>query len=262
MTRLMLFIVLAHAAIVRAQPGADPATQVARVEAAYENLDYDDAEAMARSALAHIEVFAPDQLIRLHTTLALILYARGDELDASAQFRAALSLDPELRLDPLLVSPVTLAFFEDIKADFSRERAAEQEPANAIRYYVRLEDPRQPATWRSALIPGWGQRYKGETTKGWVLTGLWAVSSASTLVAHVQYQQAHQDYLSETDPTQIDQRRETQDLWYNTRGALALGMVAIWSFSAADALLTGGPTATSGLDVGPAPGGVRLRLRF
>lgn len=38
----------------------------------------------------------------------------------------------------------------------------------------RGEDVISPlgAVWRSALVPGWGQRYKGETKKGWIFTGV------------------------------------------------------------------------------------------
>ena len=40
------------------------------------------------------------------------------------------------------------------------------------------------AVWRSAVIPGWGQRYKGERTKGWVFTGLAAGMAAASVGAY------------------------------------------------------------------------------
>ncbi|NNF57930.1 MAG: hypothetical protein HKN04_06780 [Rhodothermaceae bacterium] len=260
----LLLLSLLGASAAMAQPGADPATVVSQVEAAYENLEYGEAEARARSALARFEVFTPDQLVRLHTTLGLILYARGDELEASEQFRAALSLDPELTLDPLLVSPVTLAFFEDTKATLIRESdTAAQDSAPTVRY-IRLEDPRPAATWRSAVLPGWGQRYKGETAKGWILTGLAAATAAGTLTAHLQYEQAHQEYLDERDPTRIPERDATQNRWYDTRGVLALGMAAVWLYAAADAVLVGGPGEASeaALQLRPTLSGARLQWRF
>lgn len=262
--RALLLLSVFGSSAALAQPGADPGSVVEQVEAAYENLEYDEAEAQARRALARFEVFTPDQLVRLHTTLGLILYARRDELEASEQFRAALSLDPELTLDPLLVSPVTLAFFEDTRATLLRENdTAAQEPIPTIRY-IRLEDPRPAATWRSAVLPGWGQRYKGEATKGWILTGLATATTAGTLAAHLQYEQAHDAYLAETDPDRIRERDDTQNRWYNARGGLALGMAAVWLYAAADAVLTGGPedAEPSALQLRPTPGGARLVLRF
>src|SRR5690606_16471196 len=94
-----------------AQPTPGPAEVLARIEAAYAGFEYAEAETLAWEALDEYEGFAPDQLVRIHTTLALILYARGDEREAGDQFRAALSLAPDLTLDPLLVSPTALAFF-------------------------------------------------------------------------------------------------------------------------------------------------------
>lgn len=265
MLRFGVLVLLVVAGGALAQPGADPATVVEQVEVAYENLDYDAAEAQARRALARFEAFTPDQLVRLHTTLGLILYARGNDLEAAEEFRAALSLDPALTLDPLLVSPVTLAFFEDTRAVLAREAdAAGQDTAPVVRY-IRVEDPRPAAAWRSALVPGWGQHYKGNSTKGWVLTGLWATTLAGGAYAHVQRQNAREVYLAETDPSRIAERYDTFDTWHKMRGGLLLGTAAVWIYAAADAALAGGSDSSqraSAIQVSPAPGGFVLRVRF
>lgn len=255
---LARFILLLPATLC-AQPAADPATLVERVESAYENLAYDDAEALARNALARFEAFSPDQLIRLHTTLALILYARGEELEAAEQFRGALTLSPDLRLDPLLVSPVTLAFFEETKAAFVRERNVEDSPEVAIRY-IQLYDERPAATWRSAVLPGWGQRYKGEGAKGWVMTGLWVATLGGAAVAHIQRQDARNVYLAETDPALVADRFDTYNTWHKARGGLLIGAMAVWVYAAVDALTSGGPQ--SSLQISATPSGISIGLRF
>lgn len=242
-----------------AQPGADPAVQVERVESAYENLAYDDAEALARTALSRFEAFSPDQLLRLHTTLALVLYAKGEELEAADQFRAALALNPDLRLDPLLVSPVTLAFFDESKAVFIRQRDAQNNPEQAIRY-IQVRDNRPAATWRSVAMPGWGQRYKGENTKGWLLTGAWAATLGGAVAAHFQRQDARDAYLAETDPALVLEKYDTYNTWHRARGGLLIGVAAIWTYAAADALATGGPQ--SSLQISPTPSGVSIGWRF
>src|SRR5690606_33870504 len=117
---LLLGLLLAAASA--AQPGSSPAAVVAEVEAAYERFDYEAAEAPARQALANHEAFTPGQLVRLHTLLGLLLYARGEGLEAATQFRAALTLAPSLTLDPLLVSPATIAFFEETRGTFLQEQ--------------------------------------------------------------------------------------------------------------------------------------------
>ena len=255
---LVGFILLLPATLC-AQPAADAAILVERVESAYENLAYDDAEALARNALARFEAFSPDQLIRLHTTLALILYARGEELEAAEQFRGALTLSQDLRLDPLLVSPVTLAFFEETKAAFVRERDVEDSPEVAIRY-IQLYDERPAATWRSAVLPGWGQRYKGEGAKGWVMTGLWVATLGGAAAAHIQRQDARDVYLAETDPALVADRFDTYNTWHKARGGLLIGAMAVWAYAAVDALTSGGPQSV--LQISPTPSGISIGLRF
>jgi hypothetical protein len=255
----MLLGLLLSGAAAQAQPVTDPAAVVAEVEAAYERLDYETAEALAREALAHHEAFTPGQLVRLHTLLGLILYARGEELEAAAQFRAALTLDPTLTLDPLLVSPATIAFFEQTKAAFLQEQAAGDEPGGAVRYVV-VHDPRPSALARSLAFPGWGQRYKGEQTKGWVLTGLWATGLAAATAAHVSYGQARDDYEAEMDPDLVDERYATMDAWYKARNNALLGAALVWAYAAVDAGVFGEPEEQVALR--PSPGGLALRVRF
>ncbi len=253
LTGLLLFSPLAASA----QPGADPATMLARVESAYENLEYDEAEGLAKNALSRFEVFTPDQLIRLHTTLALILYSKGEGIEATEQFHSVLTLNPGFQLDPLLVSPVTLAFFEEAKAAFVRETL--DKPAETVRY-IQINDLRPAATWRSGVLPGWGQRYKGQGTKGWLLTGLWAASLGGTVAAHIQRQDARDAYLTETDPAAVGERFDTYNTWHKARGGLLIGAAAIWTFAAVDALSSGGPR--SPLQIMATPSGISVGLRF
>ena len=252
---LLLFSPLA----LSAQTGADPATLLSRVESAYENLDYDEAEGLARTALSRFDAFTPDQLIRLHTTLALILYSRGEELEAAEQFRGALTLNPGLQLDPLLVSPVTLAFFEEARAAFVREQDVEDTPTESVRY-IQLPDMRPAATLRSAVLPGWGQRYKGDGTKGWAITGLWAASLGGAAAAHFRRQDARDAYLAETDPALVADRYDTYNTWHKARGGLLVGAAVVWAYAAIDALSSGGPQ--SSLQVFPTPSGFSIGLRF
>jgi hypothetical protein len=258
-TPLLIGLLLVGAAGARSQPVTDPAAAVAEVEAAYERLDYETAERLARAALEHHEAFTPGQLVRLHTLLGIILDARGEELEAAAQFRAALTLDPTLTLDPLLVSPATIAFFEQTKARFLQEQAAGEEPGGVVRYVV-VHDPRPAAFARSLALPGWGQRYKGERTKGWVLTGLWAGGLAGAAAAEVRFRQLREDYLAEeTDPARARELGDAMDAWYKVRNNVLLGTALVWAYAAVDAGVFGGPETVA---VQPSPGGVALRFRF
>lgn len=56
------------------------------------------------------------------------------------------------------------------------------------------------AMWRSTLVPGWGQRYKGETRKGWLLTGSAVALGAGTIAAALNRERASSAYFGETSP--------------------------------------------------------------
>jgi tetratricopeptide (TPR) repeat protein len=265
----LLGLALSLAAVpAAAQPGPDPAAAVSAVEAAYEALDYAQAEALARQALARSEAFTRAQLVRLHTTLGLLLFARNDALGASEQFRAALSLDQALTLDPVLVSPVTLAFFDETKGAFLRERAGEVVGTGPAVRYVVVRDVRPDAALRSIVLPGWGQRMKGQRAKGWVLTGAWAGALGASVATHIQRGRARQEYLRDdiTDPDSIAANYRHYNRWHRARGALLLGAGVVWAAAIVDALATGAPEAPGAaparLAVEPAGAGLRLRFRF
>ena len=241
------------------------AAVVAEIRQAYERLDYAEAEAKAREALAANADFTVDQLVELHTLLALIAFSDNREAEARAQFLSALTLNPDLELDPLLVSPKILAFFDELRRD-RRRAAPEEDPAAAIRY-VRVEDPRAAAAMRSLLLPGWGQQYKGQKTKGWILTGLWSVAAAGTVVAHIRRKQTRDAYLAETNPDLVPARYDTFNTWHKARNNLALATALLWAYSYFDALLfRPAPPAGRRLLITADPLSARprlwLRLRF
>ncbi len=259
---LALLVLLALPPGARAQPAPDPAGVVAQVEAAYEALDYAQAEALARQALARPEAFSRAQLVRLHTTLGLLLYAQNDLLAAAEQFRAALSLDPRLTLDPVLVSPVTVAFFESTKEAFQREQAGAPGPEPAVRYVV-VRDRRPGAALRSLALPGWGQRAKGQAAWGWALTAAWAATLGGGAYAHAERQQARRAYLDAPTQEEADVRYRPYNRWHKTRGVLLAGTGVVYAVAVLDALATGAPEAPPArLAVEPGGAGLRLRVRF
>lgn len=260
---LGMLVLLLGAEAARAQP--DPAGLLAAMRDAYGRLDYDTAEQRAREALALHERLSADHLVETHVTLGLILYARNEPIEAREQFEAALSLAPNLRLDPLLVSPKTIAFFEEIRGDVEQSGTGARSPV--IRY-VRVHDPRPAAALRSLAVPGWGQLYKGEAVKGWALVGVWGAAAGGTLVAHFKRQSAEEAYLAARDPQEIQDRYDDFNRWHKARGALALGLAAVWTYATLDALVLGGPEIpeVGAFELGPVPAGeavgLGLRVRF
>ncbi|MDQ7039984.1 MAG: DUF5683 domain-containing protein [Rhodothermus sp.] len=246
----------------KAQPVYTPEQLLQTVWQAYQALEYDRADSLARHALTDYTRFTPDQLVALHTVLALVAMSRNEPTEARRHFEAALSLNPELQLDPVLASPKVRDFFEQIRQEM--QRLSPRTTAETTIRYVLRPDPRPEAALRSLLLPGWGQRYKGQHRKGWILTGSWGLLLGGSLTTHLQYKRAYNRYRRETDPTRIETRYRTANRWFKTRNGLLIGLTAVWAYSYLDALLQ--PVAAEAPIVRPyvvtTTPGLKLQWRF
>lgn len=95
-----------------------------------------------------------------HRLLGLAYFFLGRRDVAEQHFMAYLRLDLDARLDPALVPPEAVTFFEDIRARHAAELRAMRPKPKPKRSLV-LE-----------LLPPFGQIQNGETTKAWVLGGM------------------------------------------------------------------------------------------
>lgn len=219
--------------------GQERGDALARMRAAYEQFDYAAVERLAQEALDNYRAYAPGELAAIHVLLGRVRFAQGRPEAARAQFRAALSLQPALELDPLLVSPKVLELFRTVRQEISaaRERASETAAAGAPRYVV-LRDPRPAATLRSIVLPGWGQLYKGQEIKGWTLIGLWGGTLVGSGIAHLIRAEYRDAYLSATDPAVAKANYPRYSTWHKVRNSLLLGAALVWGYGVIDALLT------------------------
>jgi hypothetical protein len=234
------------------------------MEEAISEFDYETAEVRARAALARFEELAPDRLVTVHATLGTLLYARGEAVEARRQFAAALSLDPTLELDPVLVSPPTIEFFETVRRETARAPAAVTTVPETR--YVVLDDRRPGAAVRSLVAPGWGQFYKGDRAKGVALAVAAAVTSGGAIYAHNARRDARNEYLAATSPDEAERLYAPYNDWHRARTAFAIGAASVWAVALVDAVVTGAPRrpGTERLSLQPSAEGtgVTLRARF
>ncbi|WP_412070339.1 hypothetical protein [Rubrivirga sp. IMCC43871] len=251
----------AGVAPVRAQAGvpSTPAALIQAMEAAAGRLDYDEASSLARTALERYAELTPDQLITVHTALGVLHHTRSEPVEARRQFAAALSIDPELRLESVLISPKTVEFFDAVRADL-RAAGRAADPALAETRYVVLVDRRPTAAVRSLVAPGWGQFHKGDRTKGWAFAISAAATAAGALTTTISRADARADYLAAVTPEEIDETYRVYDRWHRARGAFVIGAAAVWAAALADALLTGAPDPPP-VSIAPSSDGTGLSLR-
>lgn len=165
---LALGLVAALAATAAGQPGgtADSADLLTAAESSIAAGDYDRAIELAGSVAAS-EAAAKADFAEAHRLLGLAHYFRGDTATAETEFVAYLKLDLDGRLDPAVVPPEAVAFFEDVRARHAAE--------------LRKLRPRQRRfLWLNLLPPG-GQIQNKQYAKAWVLGGVEVALAATHL---------------------------------------------------------------------------------
>jgi hypothetical protein len=228
------------------------------VREAYRRLEFDRADSLARRALEERHRFSPAQLVELHIVVANVAYARGDEEAAARHFRLTLQLRPDLALDPLRYSPKVVEFFDNV-----RQEVAGREQLPSIVYQIVEPDPRPAAALRSALVPGWGQSYKGDDAKAWSMFGVWAGSTIASMHSRRRLATIRADLEQGPEVQLRAELEEAQDRWMRVRTYTTAVAAVTWIASYVDALLHVPDTSVS-LHVSPQPDGgmVSFRMRL
>ncbi|MCI0690965.1 hypothetical protein L0337_03045 [candidate division KSB1 bacterium] len=214
-----------------AQTGATD--RAAEIKRALQQAEYQIAADLADSAITHFREHAPAQLAEIHAFRALIFFEQGSSARGEEHLMLALQLDPGLQLDPIFFSPQIRERLEALRPQIVTLDSAN---APAVRYIV-VPDPRLEAAWRSLLLPGWGQRFKGQKTKGRLFTISAAALAGATLASHILRERAENKYLQAEEEADIKSRYDTLNRYHLLRNNLALALGVVWGAAALDALI-------------------------
>ncbi len=210
--------------------------QVLKVIQLYDSVNFHKAITTGDSLLQSGKNFSPDDLALLQQYVAFSYFNIGKVDSARTHFLSLLSLKPKIRFDPAETSPKIIEYFEQLRKDYSALTPNNQQPV--FTKYVISADLRPHAAWRSAVLPGWGQFYKGQKTRGILLGGAFWGSLAATTVAVLKENDRKDKYEAATDPTEISRRFDTYNTWFKTRRVLTVATVGLWLINVVDASWT------------------------
>lgn len=92
------------------------------------------------------------------------------------------------------------------------------------------------AAWRSALLPGWGQFYNGQTGKGWLMSGGMFVAAGGTVASYFLQQKAIEEYNAQTSAlANFDELARKEELYRTINTACFWLSIGIWAYSIFDA---------------------------
>lgn len=214
------------------------------IRRALQRADYQLAVDLADSAIAHFDNFAPKQLAEIHTLRAFVASEKGDRSQVDVHFLAALQLNPNQKLDTIFFSPALQQHFESMRARLPASEAA----GHVETRYVMVSDPRLTAAWKSLVLPGWGQRFKGENARGNIFTFASVALAGAALTSHFLRTSARDDYFNANE-LNVAAAYDRYNKYHLLRNNLALGLGLVWSAAILDALI-----------FKPKPGKIALRL--
>lgn len=209
--------------------GVDRTVEIRR---ALQSGEHQIAADLADSAIVHFADFAPEKLSEIHALRALIAAKNNKSALVEAHFLAALQLNPQHQLDAIFFSPSLQSRFEQLRARLPKRDT----PVRVETRYVTLPDPRVSAAWKSFVLPGWGQRFKGQNTKGKLFTISAATLLGATIATHVLRQQAEQNYLDASE-NEVAAKYDTFNRYHLLRNNFALGLGIVWGAGVFDALI-------------------------
>ena len=225
---LSLFFIIASVA------SQESKISVTQIEEAYNNINFERAISLSTLALEKDDGYSPFELVEIYKFRAFAFFNIGNEKESASSFLSALSINPILELDEISVSPKIISFFNSLKV--KNENPVINETNSIETRYLLVEDPRPNSALRSIFLPGWGQYYKGEENKAYIVFSAFAVNSAALVISLIKEKSSHDDYLNSRESNEIKSKYNTYNTWYKTRQILTYSEIIIWTYAFADAL--------------------------
>ncbi|MDI6840757.1 MAG: hypothetical protein QMD71_07930 [bacterium] len=156
--------------------------------------------------------------VGVHTILAFSYVVLGKDKLAKLEFLEALALNPELELDPILVSPKIMETFRETKRMFR------------LFPKQKIARPAPPKNLQSLAIPGIWEIKSGNKRRGYFLLGGSALSVVSLGFSHYQCEKYRAAYLDAHDPAVIEDKYSKYSFWYQSRTYFLASTILIYTF--------------------------------
>ncbi len=227
--KLLLIVVLMLAVNLYANE-----TDRAALDSAFQAGDYERVELLALRLLQDRASLTPDEQIGIHLTTGYALIMLDREPAAREHFADALELNPELKLDPVEVSPKFRAVFDDVKQD----REASKEPDVISKTLesaaLGLLRPSRTSHALNLLLPGAGQLNEERYVRGAVWIGLQGAATAFLVVKLSDQKDSRDAYLAATDPADIAAKYDDYDRDYRAVWLAGFAAGAVYVASQVD----------------------------
>lgn len=234
---VLVLLMFAGALFSQVQPDESNILKMLEQSKAYYNAgEYEKAIAELEKALNLLYKLKQNDRVEAYKYLGFSYVAFGDVAKAKESFKLALSINPGLSLDPATVSPKIIQVFEQAKAEMPQKSVppyVEPEPEE----YKRVDYT--GAMIRSAVLPGWGQKYKGDANKGTIFMAMTGGFVASGIISAIAEKKAHNAYKEDYN------KHGVYSFWFNMTRLMFIGAAGTWAYAVFDAGFMKPSTKTS-----------------
>jgi hypothetical protein len=212
----------------------DTTPDISQIKFLYDELRFEEAIKFGHYVLKEEDISSPQHLGYIHQYMAYSFFNLGNSDSTRVHFLSLLSVNPDIELNPVDTSPKIIDFFNQTKTNFQQIN----DNPNIISYpsYVFIEDKRPDAAWRSAILPGWGQYYKGQNTRAYIFGGAFLTSAVILGVSIVNENKYKDKYLNSFEPEEIQNNYDSYNNWSKMRQVSTYTTIGIWLISFADAI--------------------------
>ncbi len=213
----LLGFLLFSAAHAQASINADSLLNL--VERAWQERDYQRVLTTARVALHYESELTEEQACRCYELLGSAFVARDQRDEAFREFLNLYRLDLDWKIDPEVSPKIKDVALEAHFAEIERRK----QPA-----YKRLSsgELKFGASWRSAILPGWGQFYKGQKVRGTAFMATQLLSLVVLAVLQSEVNRQHDEYMEAEGDAAANAYGDYRNAWRtrNVVGYFALGV--------------------------------------
>jgi len=210
-----------------------------KVKQLYENFKYEDVIKLSDQLLQQGGL--TDSLsIDIYLMRANIFYQNGDELSIKKSFENILIIKKNYTPDPSNISPKLITIFNEVKTEYLRNHPdiVQSQDSTRMKPEMKIIDPSvmKNAIAQNVLIPGLGQFYIGNNTKGWFTTSVSTLSLGVMIYSILNTNTKEDAYLKETDKLLIQQKYDDYNKSYKLRNVMIISYAVVWLYSQIDLL--------------------------
>ncbi|MGD9488064.1 MAG: hypothetical protein AB7W47_08580 [Calditrichaceae bacterium] len=167
----------------------------------------------------------------------------NDTTEARKISKQILGCSPGFKLNPKIISPKIINFFEEIRKETVNVKI--EEPAESISYNTR---PAFKAMLANIIIPGSGYFFTPNKTKGYIYSGISTIIIGGITYYSIQTSGYHDDYINARGNNDFDYLYNRYNDSYKTRNTFILSYLLLNLYSFYD-FYTHGNDLTFSLDV-------------